>query len=1352
MVEHRTVDYAAYAGTVYFPRDPRDLTDQSQCPACFATLGTLVCPACGLDLNHPAAGELAALSATAAEQLDQRLLLIGRIRYETAQRLAERQATAAPDAVAADAVRGQGAAAAAFPAPAAHTAADQPGPVAQTAVGAGHDAERPSATSPAQLANTADADGPEPAAEATPAVGSRSRSGVQVLLLVVGVALLSVAAIFFTLVALITFGLVGRTVIVAAVTLASIAAASVLKRRRLIATGEGIAVFAAILVLLDIWAIRANDLFGTAAADGLIYWGVALLIASTAFVAWHRVSALRTPSVVASALLPFATAMLTAGTATGFDEVTRTFAAFTAAAIPALALPAIQVRRAGGPPVPATPERIVVVAAAFGGLTLALFTGFFVDPFSTGPLSDWSPAIALCILAATAAAVAAVAARADESKIVRIAAGPVAAVGGVAAASACAATAFRVDSPGFGIFAPTLAAAVVALLADAARMRADRRRMPLAVAAIAAAIVAGLIATYPVARLVLGVATVIDRSLANAWSFAATETIAEPDDVHGLAALALALAVAIAAGVWTIAGRLASHRALLAWSAAVVLVLSVPLLQTPLAIAAGWLVLALGAIATLVVGRARPRPTSLAFAIALAAVALVFGYSTGWASTQTWWAASAGAVVVLSLGRVAVARTAAASPVEASGTDDGTSAESRHAEQHGGTRLRAALLALAVIVALVAAAATPQHLLFADPPGLEISVLGSLRFVALASAAFVLVAALPLMRVLAEADRRTLFWITAPVAALSNLVAGLLLGDTTADARADLVLPEFQASLGSGAILLASLVLWIALPQNRAHRAERVSAGVLLAPAVYLMLDSLARVLDFDELAIRAAPLAAAVVVTAAALALGLRRAGTPTRSAAEIGALALALPALAHAIAWPTDASWIMLILAAVAALPSAVSADGLFASASPRRHAGWAALALAIAGVWWRLAENGTELVEAYVLPLGGALLIVAALAARGERRRGRPGPAPAFIVLGGLTVAILPLAVTATTGSAVRAVVVLGASAVLALAGSWIPGTRDAQQYLDVATAAGLAGVLVTGFGHAAVDTFDGPAWSLQPDAWAAAAAAITVIVAFGLAGAGRGERGRNESGSGEAGGPPDDRPHLRLRSQLASAVAITGLVALLIVELPALDSTRFGPLRALALVLLFCLIHVTSFAVRRAPLGLALSWVALGAAALAGTVGVATGSLDPLEFASVPIALALLVSGELDQARRPQARSWALLGPGTVVLLVPSLVATVEDRPMWRLVGIGVVGVAVIVVGLIRRLQAPFLIGIGVTLVHAIATFAPQIRAAYESVPWWLWLGVGGLLLIVLAARYERRIRNLKSIALHVAAMR
>ena len=64
--------FAQFAGQVLFPRTLADLTSTAQCPACFHRLSSTVCAHCTLDLNHPAAGDLARLSNQTAELIESR--------------------------------------------------------------------------------------------------------------------------------------------------------------------------------------------------------------------------------------------------------------------------------------------------------------------------------------------------------------------------------------------------------------------------------------------------------------------------------------------------------------------------------------------------------------------------------------------------------------------------------------------------------------------------------------------------------------------------------------------------------------------------------------------------------------------------------------------------------------------------------------------------------------------------------------------------------------------------------------------------------------------------------------------------------------------------------------------------------------------------------------------------------------------------------------------------------------------------------------------------------------------------------------------------------------------------------
>ncbi|MDQ1555532.1 MAG: hypothetical protein QOI02_534, partial [Actinomycetota bacterium] len=254
--------FTQYVGRLVFPRSPSDLRSTTQCPACLTPLKSTVCHICGLDLAHPLAAQLALVSNRAADALDARADVIGEIRYDTA-----RAAEAAAAAIAATAT----------------TAAPAPTP----------------APAPAPAQTTATAPPPAPGADRPIPTGPR-RSSVQVILVVVGISLLSVFAIFGLVYAFINYGIAVRSTIIGLVTVASFVAASLLHRRGLRSTAEGLAALSVVLVYLDAWAIRVNDFFGAGQANGFVYLGLTLLVTGIGFVFWHRLSGLRLPSLAAS--------------------------------------------------------------------------------------------------------------------------------------------------------------------------------------------------------------------------------------------------------------------------------------------------------------------------------------------------------------------------------------------------------------------------------------------------------------------------------------------------------------------------------------------------------------------------------------------------------------------------------------------------------------------------------------------------------------------------------------------------------------------------------------------------------------------------------------------------------------------------------------------------------------------------------------------------------------------------------------------------------------------------------------------------------------------------------------------
>jgi hypothetical protein len=160
-------------------------------------------------------------------------------------------------------------------------------------------------------------------------------------------------------------------------------------------------------------------------------------------------------------------------------------------------------------------------------------------------------------------------------------------------------------------------------------------------------------------------------------------------------------------------------------------------------------------------------------------------------------------------------------------------------------------------------------------------------------------------------------------------------------------------------------------------------------------------------------------------------------------------------------------------------------------------------------------------------------------------------------------------------------------------------------------------------------------------------------------------------------------------------------------------------------------------------------AAGVFGLMATLGYGVG---PLELVTVAPAIGGLVYGTRRLLRDPGARSWPALGPWLVLLTVPSLLYDFGEFELWRVVALGVLAIGLVVIGAVLKLQAPLVVGSVIVLAHGVAQLWPWITAGYDVVPWWLWLGIGGALLIFLAATYERRVRQLTAGFVAVTSLR
>jgi hypothetical protein len=128
---------------------------------------------------------------------------------------------------------------------------------------------------------------------------------------------------------------------------------------------------------------------------------------------------------------------------------------------------------------------------------------------------------------------------------------------------------------------------------------------------------------------------------------------------------------------------------------------------------------------------------------------------------------------------------------------------------------------------------------------------------------------------------------------------------------------------------------------------------------------------------------------------------------------------------------------------------------------------------------------------------------------------------------------------------------------------------------------------------------------------------------------------------------------------------------------------------------------------------------------------------VEAYTVPAAAVGLAAGVVAARTGPGTRSWYAYGPALLVGVAPSLAAvlSVEGQP-WRRLVLGVAALVVFLLGVRFRLRAPVEVGAGVLVLLALN----EVMLGWDLLPRWIPLAVAGMILVVLAANYERGRRN------------
>lgn len=1075
------------------------------------------------------------------------------------------------------------------------------------------------------------------------AAGPR-RSGIQIALIVVGISLLSVFAVFALVFAFVTYGTEVRMAIILGGTLLTMIAAGALKRRGLDSTGEGIAVLGTVMLVLTAWALRVDSPIGLDSVDDALYWGSALLIIGALCGLWALTNRLSTPSVVAAALVPLGAGLLTWHVV---DELLPHLggAATTAGAVAALATAAFSwlIVRASHPK---TRRAARFVAQSVGAIaaTIALVSLVELDEGNR-----WAPLIGGLALAAFAGLHIVTSASAITQARRAIDTVSLAAIGGgvvVAAMAGAVFSALRFDQDRVMVSAPLLAAVLLAIVAEQGWRRSPvgsvwRTALSSAtfVAAAHAAIAAGLAALVGASPF-FEAAT---RSLrAVALRVGETVTSAEPVVTAALGALALSLGL--------IAMSWATMKVLVQRARAVTLVGSILLVAIVPLLGPWWLVMLLfGALAVAAaaglhrvdrVDSRDARRALLALCIPLATGGALGAFLTGWAVTR-------GGIVglIIALLVIGIARTA--------------------------TSLVAVRAAAIAVAALLVLGSAPD--LVADAAALGMPELSTAATLALTGAVIIVLTQLGGLSAL---ERRVGSGVALAVALVATVVIAIDASPgTPAVDRVDEV------------IAVLALVLALVFVSIRRSGLERSVARATVPVVAVAAAFAVTSPFGLDAALDAVVAVSALVVVAALGLVPGRPTGDRPsgfdrTLGDAIAGVLGMIVVAVGLTASSEPSLSWAAVLTLAVLALVTSISRDGLIGSQSPRRFIGWVALGLATVALWMWLVERGTEEPEAYALPLAGAVLLIAAANALVARRSGNADRTAAPLVAGALLVALVPTTLASVDATAARFIVVAAAAVLVSLA-PLVAARTNRSTSIETRLPGMTSALVSTGF---------------------AALGLLTLVHTVDLV------------------------------TEFDTASGIDLVRAAVIVALPAAAA-------------------VAAWMLTSGRLRAATTAAGSGVAALsAGLLGL-TEVVDPVELVSVPLALALLAIGSVRMSENPASRSWPWLAPGVAALLVPSLLA-IDDvgEPLWRAIAIGGAALTVFVFALRLKLQAPFVIGGVVLLVHLLVQTWPLLELVGDAVEWWLWLGLAGIIVVALAARYERRLQNVRDVAVRIAQLR
>lgn len=142
------------------------------------------------------------------------------------------------------------------------------------------------------------------------------------------------------------------------------------------------------------------------------------------------------------------------------------------------------------------------------------------------------------------------------------------------------------------------------------------------------------------------------------------------------------------------------------------------------------------------------------------------------------------------------------------------------------------------------------------------------------------------------------------------------------------------------------------------------------------------------------------------------------------------------------------------------------------------------------------------------------------------------------------------------------------------------------------------------------------------------------------------------------------------------------------------------------------------------------------------------VDAPELYTLPAAAVLVGAGLWRLQTDPRVSSTSALGSGLTLALMPSLLLALDEPVTLRGSLIAAGGIAVLALGVARRLAAPLVLGAFTTALLAVRHLEPYA----EALPRWITLGAVGLALLGVGVTWEARLKNLHTAKRYLSGLR